>query len=1075
MNTLNQSNFFSRYLPMILAVVLIVGAAAAYFTLRNSTPTAQAGWYNSGWSYRKPITIDHTKVNTATGTTTPLSNFPVLISVTDPQLEYTTYGGDVASSTGADILFVSGDGVTLLNYEIENYSSSTGQLIAWVKIPSLSSTQDTTIYEYFGNANAPAETTGNKTGTWDTNYKAIWHFPNGSALSANDSTGVNNGTIHGTTATSGQIGGAANFASGSSQYISAGSNASLTDLATSTATYSFWINLPTTQDEMVLAKDNNGGNAGWAIDNVASTTPTLGSKGLRFIEYAGTTNMAAGIAPLNLNTWYYVVIVGDGSLTKANQKIYLNGVLQTLTASGNGSGTRSTDSGQTMYMGYNYPTTDVNVNLSTFNGSLDEVRLSNTARSADWIATEYNNQNSPATFYSYGSIGVQNRAATTPDIAYSNRGAGTSWYNASWLYRKPITIDHTKVNTATGTTTPLSNFPVLVSVTDPQLEYTSYGGDVASSTGADILFTDSSGTSLLNYEIENYSSSTGNLVAWVKIPSLSPTKDTTIYEYFDNANAPAETSGNITGTWDSNYKGIWHLPNGTVLTASDSTSNGVNGTSTNVSPIAGKIDGAGSFNGSNTQISMGDQAVDNVTNATVSAWVNATSYPNSFNAIVGKVQSSSPYFGYELRVDSGNLDFNIASGGSDYQVVSTAPTIGQFHYVVGTYDGTTMRLYIDGQQTSTTAISGSMATAVGSLLIGATNAFSGRNWNGIIDEVRISGIARSADWIATEYNNQNSPATFYAYGALAYNGRQTAAGSYGAAFNTPTNSATWTVPVGVNSITVKAWGGAGAGGAIVSGKNGGPGGAGGFVQGTLTVTPGSILNIYVGGAGSASSTLGGGGGGYSAVANSAGYLLIAGGGGGGGSADAAGPGSAGGAGGGSSGVAGTTAGGGATGGGAGTSSTVGTGGSTNGQNGTGSVGGVGSGGAGGGNGGSGGGGAGGINGGGAGGSGSSNSGGGGGGGGQFGGGGGGYSGSTGQGAGAGGGSGFATSTAANITLTAGSGTTTPDTTDPYYTGSTGIGGASGANGNNGYVIILYNTPPTSGAPAIKIRGGVKFH
>src|SRR5213076_2975691 len=38
-----------------------------------------------------------------------------------------------------------------------------------------------------------------------------------------------------------------------------------------------------------------------------------------------------------------------------------------------------------------------------FNGTIDEARLSNASRSADWIATEYNNQNSPSTFYNVGS------------------------------------------------------------------------------------------------------------------------------------------------------------------------------------------------------------------------------------------------------------------------------------------------------------------------------------------------------------------------------------------------------------------------------------------------------------------------------------------------------------------------------------------------------------------------------------------------------------------------------------------------------------------------------------------------
>ena len=56
---------------------------------------------------------------------------------------------------------------------------------------------------------------------------------------------------------------------------------------------------------------------------------------------------------------------------------------------------------------------------------------------------------------------------------------------------------------------------------------------------------------------------------------------------------------------------------------------------------------------------------------------------------------------------------------------------------------------------NTTAVSASLGKDPGAAL---------REWNGIIDECRISNSVRSADWIATEYNNQNSPSTFYSYG-----------------------------------------------------------------------------------------------------------------------------------------------------------------------------------------------------------------------------------------------------------------------------------------------------------------------
>lgn len=177
---------------------------------------AQAAWYNTGgtWNHRKTITIDHTKV-AATST-----NFPVLISLTDSSLQAN------ASSTGADILFTASDGLTKLNYERGNYSSSTGQLVAWVQIPSLSATSDTTIYMYYGNSSATDQQ--NASGTWNSNYLGVWHLPNGTTLSVSDSTGLNTATNDGATATTtGQIYGGAAF-NGSNEYISLGSSLSST-------------------------------------------------------------------------------------------------------------------------------------------------------------------------------------------------------------------------------------------------------------------------------------------------------------------------------------------------------------------------------------------------------------------------------------------------------------------------------------------------------------------------------------------------------------------------------------------------------------------------------------------------------------------------------------------------------------------------------------------------------------------------------------------------------------------------------------------------------------------------------
>lgn len=274
---------------------------------------------------------------------------------------------------------------------------------------------------------------------------------------------------------------------------------------------------------------------------------------------------------------------------------------------------------------------------------------------------------------------------------------------------------------------------------------------------------------------------------------------------------------------------------------------------------------------------------------------------------------------------------------------------------------------------------------------------------------------------------------------------------------------TFTVPDGVESVTVKAWGAGGGGGRGATG-NGAAGGGGGFAGGVFSVTPSSELTVQVGGQGLGGTTTdgrGGSGGGYSGVFNGAASqvnaLVVAGAGGGGGgganhpSASAAIPGAAGG------GTSGNSAGG------------IGGGGGTQSAGGTGGVGADGTGGDGtalnGGQGALGGGETGGTNGGGT--SGDGSTGGGGGGAGYFGGGGGGKGAATGSpnsrtgGGGGGGGSGYTNSSGTSLSNIAGSGTAVANSGDTHYESGVGVGGAGSAgnanatNGGAGLVVITY--------------------
>ena len=133
----------------------------------------------SGYTKRKKITISNTNV------ISDLSNFPLMVKITsDSDI------GGVARSDGYDIRFTSSDGTTLLDYEREIFSITSGSAtgIFWVCIPTIASAASTDIYIYFGKADATDVST---ISFWDSDYSNIYHFgDDGSGL--NDSSNYGN-------------------------------------------------------------------------------------------------------------------------------------------------------------------------------------------------------------------------------------------------------------------------------------------------------------------------------------------------------------------------------------------------------------------------------------------------------------------------------------------------------------------------------------------------------------------------------------------------------------------------------------------------------------------------------------------------------------------------------------------------------------------------------------------------------------------------------------------------------------------------------------------------------------------
>ena len=336
----------------------------------------------------------------------------------------------------------------------------------------------------------------------------------------------------------------------------------------------------------------------------------------------------------------------------------------------------------------------------------------------------------------------------------------------AYKYRKRITFDPAMVIGSSN----LTNFTALINITsDNDLRHTGSSGHVENTNGYDIIFTSEDGVTLLDHQLEKYTSTTGELVAWVRIPNLSTTYNTIIYMYY-GATVGGDPSLNT--TWSSGYKGVWHF-NNNILT--DGTSNGNNGTNSGSTNLANaKIAGGRSFAGTGAnylQIPLSGASGGNG-NGTVELWGRLTSYSTS-TYFFGETTSQT---GYANRIQlyigdgAGNLYLGIG-GNHTLQTNIQLMALNTWYHIALTWANTgagtgTYSIYINGAQSGTGNYSA--FTAIHTFAdLGNDGNSSQRTEEipGNIDEVKITNTTLSANWITTEYNNQNSPSTFYTISA----------------------------------------------------------------------------------------------------------------------------------------------------------------------------------------------------------------------------------------------------------------------------------------------------------------------
>lgn len=328
--------------------------------------------------------------------------------------------------------------------------------------------------------------------------------------------------------------------------------------------------------------------------------------------------------------------------------------------------------------------------------------------------------------------------------------------------RKELTIDATLIDDD------LDNFVVEAMRTDD--------GDIgadATANGGDIRFTLKVGGTLLTYERELWSLAGGlaTFVHHVEVPSVPSATDTVLYCYYNTSTGspPDGDDGGAGNSWDANFKGVYHLSetgSGAVGEYRDSTSNGNHGrggagTGTRVPALvsAGKVDGAQDFDGSNDFIDLGSPAslTSGISGAlTVEAWAMLDTLTSP-----GSILSHNEGGGYGILANyDSSLEtwFYVNGAYRKSAILLSSLTINTWYHVVGTFDGSTTILYINAIAQPSVSASGTISNPAVAVGIGSNpDAVGDYNepWKGLIDEVRISNIARSAPWIKASYNSQN--------------------------------------------------------------------------------------------------------------------------------------------------------------------------------------------------------------------------------------------------------------------------------------------------------------------------------
>jgi hypothetical protein len=426
------------------------------------------------------------------------------------------------------------------------------------------------------------------------------------------------------------------------------------------------------------------------------------------------------------------------------------------------------------------------IKTGTFSGSENiQVRVwNNTGNSWHWVmnltANQWNNV-SITSYLTSSTFTVQVLGGTeTSDITQDNWNIDATllhvWTSAStwlsgWDKRVKITIDHDDIDSY------LSDSPVLVYLSNSSgrnNDDVTFVFDEVGANSKKIAVTTSDEITQCYVEIEKWDATNNKAWLWVKVPSISNTVDTDLYLYYDNAHADNTDYVGVSGStpaqnvWGADTLAVWHMfdaPNSTLL---DSTSNNntVNKRAANLPlEVDDQIAKAQYFN-SDWAWDWSKENLDGVNNTTgltISAWYKPDGSNPSFHFLLTKntQATADTQYGMYIRTPNagGVMGASISASNVDITGSSQVWENGVVYYVTLTWDGSTLRGYVNGVQVGNNISHTTTMTPLGNKInLGrrsnsADGSVSTGAFQGTLDEIRLEKTAHPIAWIKASYES----------------------------------------------------------------------------------------------------------------------------------------------------------------------------------------------------------------------------------------------------------------------------------------------------------------------------------